>query len=269
MHIKEGYFLLYLQKLIASFIELPGLFITIFFILALIFLIKKQKKLFFLFLIFACGFYFIATDLSIKLLVLPYEYQFSEIELQNIQGEPTAIVVFSGGMMQGIESGGEIYDQIGPHSMMRLYRAFQVYKKTGSEIIIAGGNVYDQKGTAISKAMGTVLESWGVPPKMIKIEEKSKTTWENAVYSLELMEQTVKNIILVTSALHMPRSYQTFQRVIEEKDRMDINLIPYPGDYRAENTPVSFASFLPNNGSLDTFSAAFHEWLGNIFYLLK
>jgi len=261
--------LLYLQKLVSSFLEIPGLFITIFFVIALIFLIKKQRKLFFLFLIFACGFYFISTDLSIKLLVLPYEYQFSETELQNIQGEQTVIVVFSGGVIRGVQSGGEIYDQIGPHSMMRLYRAFQIYKKTGSEIIIAGGNVYDQEGKSISKVMGTVLESWGVPSKMIRLEEKSKTTWENAVYSLELIEQTVKNIILVTSALHMPRSYHTFRKVIDEKGRTDISLIPYPGDYRVENVPMSLASFLPSSGCLDTFSDAFHEWLGNIFYLLK
>jgi uncharacterized SAM-binding protein YcdF (DUF218 family) len=261
--------LLYLQKFVSSFLELPGLFITIFLVLALIFLLKKQKNVFYLFLAIACGFYFVSTDLSVNLLVRPYEYQYSEKELSDIPKDETVIVIFSGGVIRGIDSGGETYDQIGPHSMMRLYRAFQVYKKTDSEIIIAGGNVYDQPGKSISAVMGRVLESWGVPSEQIKTEQQSKTTWENAVYSLDMIGQTVKNIILVTSALHMPRSYRTFQRVIEEKGRTNINLIPYPGDYRVENVPLSFASFLPSSASLDTFSAAFHEWLGNLFYRLK
>ncbi|MEA1885369.1 MAG: YdcF family protein [Thermotogota bacterium] len=261
--------MIYLQKLVSSFLELPGLFITIFLILALIFLLKKHKKLFYLFLAFACGFYFVSTDLSINLLVRPYEYQYSETELSDFTKEESVIVVFSGGVIRGLESGGEMYDQIGPHSMMRLYRAFQLYEKFGSEIIIAGGNVYDQPGKSISEVMSRVLESWGVPSEQIRIEQQSKTTWENVVYSLNMIDDTVKNIILVTSALHMPRSYRTFQRIIEEKERTNLNLIPYPGDYRVENVPMSFSSFLPSSGSLDTFSSAFHEWLGNLFYLLK
>ncbi len=261
--------MLYFQKLVSSFLELPGLFVTIFLVLALIFLLKKRKKFFCLFFAFACGFYFISTDLSIQLLVRPYENQYSEKELSDIPKDETVIVIFSGGVIRGIESGGEMYDQIGPHSMMRLYRAFQVYEKTGFELIIAGGNVYDQPGKSIAAVMGNVLESWGVPSEMIRIEQKSKTTRENAVYSLDMIDDTVKNIILVTSALHMPRSYRTFQRVMEENERTNINLIPYPGDYRVENVPLSFSSFLPSSGSLDVFSAAFHEWLGNLFYLLK
>lgn len=261
--------MLSLQKLVSSFLELPGLFITVSLILALIFLLKKKKKLFYLFLVFACGFYFISTDLSIKLLVHPYEHQFSENKILDFVSQETVIVIFSGGVIRGIESGGEVYDQIGPHSMMRLYRAFQVYGKTQSDIIIAGGNIYDQPGKSISEVMRSVLGSWGVPSEQITIEERSKTTWENAVYSLDMLDKTIKNIILVTSALHMPRSYRTFQRVIEEKGRTDLNLVPYPGDYKTGNLPMDFSSFLPSCGALDTFSAAFHEWLGNLFYRLK
>lgn len=261
--------LLYLQKFVASFIELPGLFITIFLILSVIFLLKKRKKAFFLFLIFALAFYFISTDLSLQLLVRPYESQYSEHELPTISAEESVIVVFSGGVTRGVESGGMVYDQIGPHSIMRLYRAFQAYENTGAPIIISGGNVYHQPGKSISSVMGTVLASWGVPAETIKCEEQSKTTWENALFSLAFIAPTVKNIILVTSALHMPRSYQTFQRVMAEKGRSNINLIAYPGDYRVENVPLTLASFLPSSGALDIFSAAFHEWLGNVFYLLK
>src|SRR6056297_1297944 len=95
--------LLYLQKFVSSFLELPGLFITIFLILSLIFLLKKHKKLFCLFLAFACAFFFISTDLCIRLLVRPYEHQFSEIELLDIESEDTVIVVFSGGVIRGVE----------------------------------------------------------------------------------------------------------------------------------------------------------------------
>jgi len=259
----------YLQKFVSSFLELPGLFITIFFLMALIFLLKKNKRLFATFLILACAFYFISTDISINLLVRPYENQFSEMAIPLIKPEETVIVVFSGGVIRGVESDDQHGDQIGPHSMMRLFKAFQVYEKTGAQVIIAGGNVYDKPGESISAVMGSVMESWGVPKEKIDLEQRSKTTYENAIYSLAMLDKTVKNIILVTSALHMPRAYRTFQTVIEREKEDHLQIIPDPGDYRVENVPMSFSSFLPNSGSLDIFSAAFHEWLGNLFYLLK
>ena len=259
----------YIQKFVSAFLELPGLFITVFLIMALYSLLKKKKKMVALFLIFASGFYFISTDISINLLVRPYEYRFSNTDITNIQPDETVIVVLSGGVIRGVESGNEIYDQIGPHSMMRLYRAYQVYKKLGSQIIISGGNVYDKPGYSISEVMASVMETWGVPAEKISLEKSSKTTYENAVYSLDLIDPTINNVVLITSALHMPRAYGTFESVIESKKGTDLKIIPYPGDYRVENVPMSFSSFLPSSGSLDTFSAVFHEWLGNLFYLLK
>lgn len=261
--------MLYFQKFVSSFIEIPGVFITVFLIISVIFLLKKHSKLFFLFFTFACCFYFISTDISINLLVRPYEYQFSEIELPTINPNETVIVVFSGGVIRGVEADGPYSDQIGPHSMMRLFKAFQVYEKIGSQVIISGGNVYDKPGESISAVMGSVMENWGVPAEKIKLEEKSKNTYENAIYSLNMLDNKVKNIVLVTSALHMPRAYRTFQTVIEREKRSNLQIIPYPGDYRVEDVPMSFSSFLPGSGALYNFSAAFHEWLGNLFYLLK
>ena len=46
-------------------------------------------------------------------------------------------------------------------------------------------------------------------------EDKSKNTFQNAVFTKELVEKKgmLKNILLVTSALHLPRAAGTFKRV--------------------------------------------------------
>jgi hypothetical protein len=45
-------------------------------------------------------------------------------------------------------------------------------------------------------------------------EEASRTTWENATYSAELLRQEgVKRVLLVTQAWHMPRARWCFERV--------------------------------------------------------
>jgi len=90
----------------------------------------------------------------------------------------------------------------------------------------------------------------------------SKTTLESAKYSLKKLEEVgYQRIILVTSALHMRRSVQCFEK-------SKIKIIPAPVNYIFEKEPLNILDFLPNAGALDNNFYAIHEWIGLAYYSL-
>jgi uncharacterized SAM-binding protein YcdF (DUF218 family) len=56
------------------------------------------------------------------------------------------------------------------------------------------------------------LQQAGVPDSAILIEDKSRTTWENALYSKQLLDRVApgSRCLLITSAWHLPRAKGCF-----------------------------------------------------------
>jgi uncharacterized SAM-binding protein YcdF (DUF218 family) len=117
-------------------------------------------------------------------------------------------------------------------------------------------------GFAESRATsGFVLEE-GIPETRIIVEERSRSTHENAVFAKELIRPAPgENWILVTSAFHMPRAIAAFRAV-------DWPVIPYPVDFKVD--PVT--GLRPNFNLLDGLGAsttAGKEWAGLVGYRLR
>jgi uncharacterized SAM-binding protein YcdF (DUF218 family) len=117
-------------------------------------------------------------------------------------------------------------------------------------------------GFAESRATsGFVLEE-GIPETRIIVEERSRSTHENAVFAKELIRPVPgQNWILVTSAFHMPRAVAAFRAV-------DWPVIPYPVDFKVD--PVT--GLRPNFNLLDGLGAsttAGKEWAGLVGYRLR
>lgn len=67
---------------------------------------------------------------------------------------------------------------------------------------------------ASARQMARVAVTKGVPEKSILIEEESVSTYQNAVYSRELvLKHQFKSAIVVTSPYHMRRTKLVFKRV--------------------------------------------------------
>lgn len=249
--------LFYLQKLFDSLITPPGLIIVILFICILI-IWKKRRKLKIvtsLLIITTIFLYLLSTNLGSNLFVIPIENDFPP----NDTYTGDAIVILSGGSFKTPAG-----DQIGPTSLLRTNKGFQVYKETGKPIIVTGGNVLGKSDKTLAEIMKETLISWGVHSEQIILENNAKTTEENAKFSYQICnENGWLNIDLVTSALHMKRSYDTF----EKYDFKSIN--PIPSNYYAEYGNLSFADFLPSSSSLQANSSAIHEFIGQIYYSFK
>ena len=96
----------------------------------------------------------------------------------------------------------------------------------------------------------------------ILFENRSRNTFENAVYSKEIINRLqIKKWGIVTSASHMKRAIATF-----EKEYPEINFKPIPVDFRTANSIY----WGPGNmqGSINLWRIYIHETVGYWVYKL-
>jgi uncharacterized SAM-binding protein YcdF (DUF218 family) len=127
--------------------------------------------------------------------------------------------------------------------------------------LIGGEGGFVPVGLAESRAtLGFVVEQ-GIAPERIILEERSRSTHENAVYANELIRPLPgETWILVTSAFHMPRAVASFEAV-------DWPVIPYPVDYKIDPRTGLRANFSLLDG-LGATTVAGKEWAGLVGYRL-
>jgi uncharacterized SAM-binding protein YcdF (DUF218 family) len=157
----------------------------------------------------------------------------------------------------------------------RVLYAARVYKEgKATHILLSGGEITWMNVTSSTPAgeMAEILQSLGVPEEALWLENKSLNTRENAVFSkIILDEKGIKKILLVTSAMHMPRAVALFQK-------LGVEVIPLPVDYSVTQADVSFSAqdwlgqvfgLLPSTGNLSATTGALKEYFGIFTYWLR
>jgi uncharacterized SAM-binding protein YcdF (DUF218 family) len=151
-----------------------------------------------------------------------------------------------------------------------LYGAHLFRQGKAPLIVCTGGAVLAPRAQA--EDMAELLERIGVPKDAILKETKARNTRQHAVYLRPLFqERGFKRILLVTSAMHMPRSMGVFKRGCP-----GIEFVPAPTDFWApyplEQDPWwyrALAALLPSGKNLSDFSVAMHEYFGMAYYKLR
>jgi uncharacterized SAM-binding protein YcdF (DUF218 family) len=109
--------------------------------------------------------------------------------------------------------------------------------------------------------LGFVHEE-GIAATRIILEERSRSTHENAVFAKELIQPgPAETWVLVTSAFHMPRAVASFRAV-------GWPVIPYPTDFKTDPRTDLRANFNLIEG-LVTATTAGKEWAGLLGYRLR
>jgi uncharacterized SAM-binding protein YcdF (DUF218 family) len=127
--------------------------------------------------------------------------------------------------------------------------------------LVGGEGEFIPIGFAESRATkGFVLEE-GIPAARLIVEERSRSTHENAVFAKEVIRPAAgQNWVLVTSAFHMPRAVGAFRAV-------DWPVIPYPVDFKVDPRTGLRANFSLVDG-LGSSTIAGKEWAGLLGYRL-
>lgn len=149
----------------------------------------------------------------------------------------------------------------------RLWQAITLYKKGYvKRLFISGGSpAIIAKEKSESEYIRDYLLVLGIPERDIFIENRSKNTHQNALYTSEIFEQNrwEKNIILVTSAFHMRRAKGCFEKE-------GFTVFPYSADpQKSVRKPTLKEIFVPNLGTMGGWSMLLKEWIGITVYKIN
>ncbi len=101
----------------------------------------------------------------------------------------------------------------------------------------------------------------GLSPDRVIFEDRSRTTWENAVEVSRLVQPKPGEVwVLLTTAAHMARSVGAFRAA-------GWQVLPWPVGYRSRNHLDTWVS--SPSETLFLLDAAAHEWLGLLAYWVQ
>ena len=172
-----------------------------------------------------------------------------------------AIVVLGGSTANGRHNWFEPYDN--ERARARVDAAAELYKAGRAPKVVVSGAALEGS-VSESQIMANALRQQGVPESAIVQESNSLTTYENALYTArELEKMGIHSVILVTSALHMPRSMGVFKR-----QGIDPIAAPATPQITVPDDP-HFAFWQPDLRTLDASRSIIKEYAGMLVYWLR
>lgn len=155
--------------------------------------------------------------------------------------------------------------ELGPNAD-RLTATIQLYhQKKIRKILISGGT---GRMTEVSKMEADVsreyLLSIGIPDKDILVENESRNTHENALFSKEILDKELPgaNCLLVTSGYHMTRAQACFEKVGQQVTPYSVDRHSGPRKFYLDHI------LLPHPEALLTWKHLIKEWVGYLTYRL-
>lgn len=101
---------------------------------------------------------------------------------------------------------GLIHNKVSPLLRGRLNKAIELHQKNpSSQLIVSGGQGKDEEQSEAS-AMYQYLIAQGIDSKAIILEDKSRNTYENMLFSKEKTKATIFDTVFVTSNYHVLRA---------------------------------------------------------------
>jgi uncharacterized SAM-binding protein YcdF (DUF218 family) len=251
--------LLAIEKIISSFITLPGLLLF----LSIIIFLYLMKTSYSSFMKLISGLIIVImvitfTGLGVRLFVLPlenYATEASSFQKNELKEIPT--VALGGGINYNVDGSKSELSSI---SKSRLFKGIMIARENGMPLIYSGGVGVGYEDTSEADvSLEFIRQFEGI--NFIQ-EKEARTTYENGLEIKQWLEDNqYSEIYLVTSAIHMRRSMEVF-------DRFDIDYIPVVSNY-AYSHNLSWLDYLPNRGSLRANMQAIHEWIGMAWYKIN
>ncbi len=140
-------------------------------------------------------------------------------------------------------------------------------------LILSGGRIeWGGKGPSESADMAEIAQAMGVRGSAILQDPDSLNTYQNAVNVRKILERKgIKGpVLLVTSALHMPRSLLVFKRQGIEAIAAPTDFIVSQQDFESNpSLQVTILNLLPDPTPLRQLTNALKEYIGIGVYRLK
>jgi uncharacterized SAM-binding protein YcdF (DUF218 family) len=255
--------LLVLSKLLAVVIDPAGLALILFIAGSALAFVPRRAKLSATFIV--CGMLTLlifSSPLTAHFLMRGLEGQYQpQTQYPN---DADAVVLLGGFTIGKIPPRAYVETN---HRADRIFHAVRVWRGSGApKLILAGGLtefMSEEKIPEAESMLELLTEFFGVDTSGIMMESASRNTRENAANIKTLMDEAEMggNIILVTSAFHMPRSVAIFKKA------GFATVTPAPTDY-VKNDFISLKpmTWMPSSCALLDSSTAIKEYIGMVLY---
>lgn len=210
-----------------------------------------------------------SNHLVARALVRSLESQVPVAELP----QAAAIVVLGGGTKPALPP--RPWVDLSEEGDRALYGA-RLYREDKAPLLILSGGRISWSGDGVwkshpeSRDMAEIVQAMGVPEKAILQDPDSLNTHENAVNVQRIMKTKgiQGQVLLVTSAMHMPRSLLIFKH-------QGIDVVPAATDFlvtnsdREQNFQGVLLALLPDADQLQRSTRALKEYVGLAVYRLR
>ena len=181
-------------------------------------------------------------------LIIPLEDRFPPWDAA--RGPPDGIIVL-GGAIDGLGRHNEIMLN---EAVERLTVVPELARRYPNARILLSGTE--------AKFAARLLESLDIAGGRITLEDRSRNTMENAVFSKAIARpKPGERWLLVTSAYHMPRAIGAFRKAGFPTEA-------YPVDWRTRGGEDALRPFATMGDGLQRTDIAVHEWVGLAAYWL-
>ena len=192
-------------------------------------------------------------------LIYPLEERFHRPDLANAPVD--GIIILGGGEDSRIAKARNVHalNEAGERLTEGLALARRFPK---AKLVFTGGSIEILFAPTIgAEAASRILQDFDLgDPKRLVLEARARNTWENAVFTKELVKpKPGERWLLVTSAAHMPRAMGAFRKA-------GFPVEPWPVDYRTAGPRDRWLPFEAPSEGLRRLEAALHEWYGLIAY---
>ena len=193
-------------------------------------------------------------------LIIPLEERFPPWDAA--RGAPDGIIVLGGAISPDVSAAR---DEVALNEAAeRLTVAAELARRyPDARILLSGGSaalIYDEGAEALLALR--LLQDLGIARARILLEDRSRNTVENAVFSKVIAQpKSGERWLLVTSAHHLPRAVGVFRKV-------GFPVAPYPIDWRTRGSKDVLRPFATLGDGLRRSDTAVREWVGLAVYWL-
>ena len=245
--------MIYLHKILPLLIS-PLLIVLIIILIGTIFKSKKISLFGLLILIF-CSLPIISNKL---IFYLEKDYSIQDISTVS---KADAIVVLSG-MIEVIKTNNNL-DYEFNDSIDRILSGIDLFKENKAPLLIlTNGKLPWSIGIPEGEYLKNFSIKYGIPEESILLTKNVQNTDQEAKSIKKLLNTNEANIILVTSAFHMPRAKKVFEAA-------NIKVIPFAVDFKNLANKVNFMDFIPSANSFRDTNHFVREMIGRLYYNFK
>ena len=194
--------------------------------------------------------------------IMPLESRFAGTPLPE-PGADIAGTIILGGFEDGWVSAGR-HGLAVNEAAERLTEGMLFAKRWPKSKVVFTGGVGGllAGGIDAAKPVAKFLRASGISPDRIVLESKSRNTYQNALFTKELLKPSPDETwVLITSAYHMPRSVGVFRKA-------DFKVIPAPVDFRTRDYRDVYRMFERIPSGLERLDVSSREWVGLLAYWL-